>query len=128
MRGNAGIDEMIRRLRLAKGMVRHAAADAAKAFEAQLKAQLAAGRAPDGSAWKPTKAGTRPLQRAAGAVTVKAVGTALLVRLTGHHVFHHYGTAKDPQRRILPFRGLPDSLGEAIKSGLVRWWERNVAG
>lgn len=124
--GNAAIDDMIRRLRAIGRMAKDGATDAAREFEAELKRSLAAGVAPGGAAWQATKAGGRPLKRAAAAVTVTAVGSVVLARLTGHHVWHHFGTAKVPQRQQLPTGALPGSLGDAIKRGLVNFWNREV--
>lgn len=125
--GFAQLDAMIAKMRALGTMTKDAAPDVAAAFEAELRGLLAGGQSPDGAPWQPTKAGTQPLKGAPGAVYVRAVGTVVLARLSGHHVFHHYGTSKDPRRRILPVRGLPASLGAAIKAGLVKWWGQEMA-
>jgi hypothetical protein len=48
-----------------------------------------------------------------------------MLKLSGHHVFHHYGfysklfKRRVPARRFWPTGGLPDRLGNAIRKGLV---------
>ncbi|MCC6557188.1 MAG: hypothetical protein IT372_29910 [Polyangiaceae bacterium] len=119
---------MIRRIRSIPRLVTEAAPEVADALRAQLAQQVASGRAPDGSAWKPTKDGKKPLAGAAKALAVRAVGTVVLATLGGHEVFHHYGTKLVPKRQILPFGSLPAELGAAIKAGLVRRFRRQMGG
>jgi hypothetical protein len=124
--GFAQLDEMIRRIRSIPQLVTEAAPEVADTFRAQLHQQVASGRAPDGSAWKPTKGGKQPLVNAAKAIAVRAVGTVILATLSGHEVFHHYGTKVQPKRQILPFGSLPADLASAIKAGLVRRFRQRM--
>lgn len=126
--GSGQLDEMIRRIRSIPRLAAEAAPEVADALRAQLGQQVAAGQAPDGSAWKPTKDGRKPLAGAAKAIAVRAVGTVVLATLGGHEVFHHFGTERTPKRQILPFGSLPADLATAIRAGLVRRFRRQTGG
>jgi len=126
--GFAQLDEIIRRVRSIPGLVQEAAPEVANALRVHLEQRIAAGQAPDGSGWKPTKDGRKPLAGAARALSVRAVGTVILATLTGHEVFHHYGTKHVPKRQILPADSLPADLHTALKTGLVRRFRERVGG
>lgn len=126
--GFAQLDEMIRRIRAIPAMVQEAAPELADVLRAHLEQRIASGQAPDGSTWKPTKDGRRPLAGAAGALAVRAVGTTVLAVLSGHEVFHHFGTKHMPKRQILPAGSLPADLGAAFKAGLVRRFRHRMGG
>lgn len=128
MAQNAGIQDMIRRLHNAGRIATDGVDDAATKFGDELRAQLTAGRSPDGEAWKATKSGGRPLKGAAAAVQVRGVGSVILARIGGHHVYHHFGTARVPRRSILPRTGLPETLADAIRAGLTDYFRREVGG
>lgn len=118
-KGEAELDAWVAKLRRLPHMVEAAAPDLAVALKAELDKNISAGRAPDGSTWKPKKDGGRPLVNAASAVTTRADGTVVQAVLTGPEVFHHYGTKKDPQRQILPRGAMPESLGQAFRAKLA---------
>lgn len=117
--GLATIDSWIAALRSMPEMVNAAAPEVATAVESALKASTSAGTSLDGQPWALTKKGARALKNAANAFTVRVSGNTILIQLTGHHVFHHFGTGWLPQRPIIPVGGLPDRLGNAIRKGLV---------
>ena len=91
------------------------AADIAPELRAELEGNIAAARAPDGSAWKPTQQGHAPLQGAAGAMGVAAVGTKVIAALRGIHARHHYGHVRGGiARPILPGGTLPPQIVELV--------------
>src|SRR5262245_22280651 len=81
----AALDQMIATARSMATLAQDAAPIAARYVEAQLKATASAGQAPDGTPWvEKKKGGGRALQHAAEAIRVQAMGTVVLIILTGH--------------------------------------------
>lgn len=128
--GVAVLDLWVRRLRtLPKQLVLEAAPAAARAFDGVLHEQIAAGQAPDGTAWKPTAEGERPLKNAGDALTVRAIGTVLLARLEGPEARHHKGTARGRVvRRILPSRAELGAAFKAIKPVIGKAFKTHMTG
>lgn len=120
-RGFAALDEQIRRLRSVRGLAREAAPEVAAEARAEMEKQIAAGQTPGGQSWQPTADGGRPLRHAAESLTVTAVGTTIVMRLTGRHALHHRGqTRGNVRRQILPSRNLNEPLVRATKTVLGR--------
>lgn len=116
--GHAVMQQWIDMLRgLPAALVQQSAPAVAQALAAEINADVAAARSPDGEAWAPKKDGGRALQNAAQQVTVDVVGTVILAKLKGPEVRHHKGTARGGIRRqILPTRKIPDNVSRAIRS------------
>ncbi len=121
----AALERMIAFARSMGTLARDAAPHAARYVEASLRATAAAGQAPDGTPWALTKDGRHALKNAAVAITTKAIGTAVLIILRGHHVYHHFG-AGVPRRQIIPQGSLPAKLGNAIRNGFVQPWKERL--
>lgn len=86
-----------------------------------LDAQIARGVGPDGTPWAPTRAGGRPLQHAAAALTVFAQGTVVIAKLVGATALHHLGRVRGGIRRqILPSSSLPEALTDALRQVCVK--------
>lgn len=117
----ANLQDWIRRLNAIATLPERAAPEIAKAIDASLRANIAAGTDPDGNAWQPTKTGQQPLRNAGRALTVTTLGTRIIARLTGPEALHHLGKARGHAvRRILPTRKLNAPVIAAIKSALQR--------
>jgi hypothetical protein len=117
----AALDEQIRRLRAVQGLAKDAAPEVADELKKELDAQIDRGQGPDGKPWAKRDDGRRPLRNAAGAVTVKAVGTVIVARVTGHHAYHHRGqTRGNVARPIIPTNRLTEPFTRAIKKVLDR--------
>ncbi|AKT38257.1 phage virion morphogenesis protein [Chondromyces crocatus] len=127
-KGFAELDAMIARIRELPRMAQEAAPEVAEALRDHLEQNIAAGRSPEGASWKPTRDGKKPLAGATKALSVRAVGAIILAVLSGHEVYHHYGTKRVPRRAILPSAALPEDLSSAIKAGLVRRFRRRMGG
>jgi len=127
--GNAQIDAMIARLRGLRGFVGEAAKEAAPLVEAELRKTAAAGVDPEGKAWPTRRDGSRALERAATAITARAVGEAVVATLVGAYVFHHYAKGAD-RRRILPDSGagVPAGVAGACREGARRAFRRLMGG
>lgn len=95
-------------------------APAAEEVQAQLRRTASAGQAPDGTPWAPTKDGRQPMKNAAKAITARAAGRNVIVELTGVEVFHHHGVRGAPPRQVIPTDRIGETLGQAIRRGVVK--------
>lgn len=88
----------------------------AQELDRELRAQIAAGVAPDGTPWQPTQAGAKPLQHAGASLIVWATGAVVIAKLVGATALHHLGRVRGGIRRqILPSSTLPAALTAAIR-------------
>jgi hypothetical protein len=84
------------------------------------KATTSARTAPDGTPWKETKDGQKPLKNAFAAIDVRQAGpSTVIVELKGHHVFPHYGAKGHPVREIIN-KEVDEKLGNAIRRGVAK--------
>lgn len=131
MSGDAALLEMIAAAKAKYGL---SAADVAKAagpgVERVLKATASAGTDPEGRSWAPKKDGGRPLVGAAAAISVSIAGPVIRGVLTGPTVFHHFGTGRVPQRRVLPDAGagIPPEIAAAILKAASQRFDDAVHG
>ena len=104
-RAIAALDRAIARVRELGALPEQIAPAVAREAKAQIDANIAAGRAPNGQAWEPTAEGKRPLRNAAQAVTAAPIGSRVVVSVSGPEAFHHKGkTRGNIARPILPGR------------------------
>jgi hypothetical protein len=88
----------------------------AEAIKRAIDANIAAGRAPDGSSWAPREDGGKPLADAAQAVDVVAVGSTVVATVHGVEARHHAGKVKGGVARpILPRGKLPEPMRAAVQ-------------
>lgn len=128
MSGSAQLREIIRRVRAIPSLIEKTAPACAQAFDAQVRAELAAGHAPGGAQWQPTKEGKAPLRNASSAGTLtKSVGTTIVTSVRGHYFYHHAGLGGVPVRSVLP-QELSPALADAIRRPLVKAFEENARG
>lgn len=120
---------MIDNLRKLPNLYQDAQPELVSIVRAQLTATTSAGEAPDGTAWAPLKkTGGKALANAAAALTVHAVGTAIVAVVSGINALQHYGTGRIPARPQLPKGSLPDTLAAAFKAGLVKRFQQTMSG
>lgn len=116
--GMEDLEALILRVRDLPEFVNQCAPEAAHQVHKQLNTTIAAGADPWGAAWKPKKKGHgQPLANAAAAVFVGAIGTKILIRLTGIERRHHRGWIKGAVKRVViptPDRDLPVPVTDAI--------------
>jgi hypothetical protein len=116
--GTEDLQALILRVRDLPEFVNQCAPDAARQVQEKLDLTINAGADPWGSAWAPKKQGHgKPLAHAAGAVFVGAIGTKIMIRLTGIESRHHRGWAKGGTKRVViptPDRDLPVPVTDAI--------------
>lgn len=125
--GAAKLDAQIKKLRELGGMVDRAAPAIAKAVEGELRANVAAGVGPDGEPLTRTKDGRQPLERAGRAITVRALGTVILAKVSGHHALHHLGRARGGVRRpLIPTAKIPDPVTKAITKTLTAEFRKTM--
>jgi len=121
----AALDRMIATARSMATLAQDAAPIAARYVESSLRATASAGQGPDGTPWSEKKDGGQALKNAAAAISVKAIGTVILIVLRGHHVYHHFG-AGVPRRPIIPQGSMPWKIGNAVRLGFVQPWRKRV--
>jgi hypothetical protein len=127
--GYTALQGMIARLRKLGDSAEDMADDIAHELRDELDANIAASRGPDGTAWKPTREGTAPLQNAGAALGVAAVGTKVLAAVRGVEARHHYGTVKGKVARpILPTSKLPPRIVELITKVVQRRFKLIMGG
>lgn len=126
----AQLQDWIERLRtLPTALVVKSAPDVATRVDGILRANIAAGRGPDGEAWPLTKDGKRALQNAGEAMTTTVDGTVILIRLVGPEALHNYGRVSGSvKRQILPSRKLPQPVNVAIRAVLGQHFTAHMAG
>lgn len=88
-------------------------------IRAEAAEAIAQQRSMDGTPWPPTKDGRAALQNAMAAVSVTAEGATVTITVSGVEAYHHFGAGRVPARPIIPTRGLPTKLGNAIRLGIV---------
>jgi hypothetical protein len=117
------------RIRALAGMGVRAAPAAAVAIQAVVAGHVARGEGSDGKPWPRTAAGDVPLRNAAAAVTVRAVGSTIVLRVTGPEARHDTGRVRGGIRRaILPVAALPADQGAAIGRAVDDVFRRTLAG
>lgn len=132
--GLSEMDAMLAKLRTLPGMVERSAPDVAKALDGEIRRNIAAGTGPDGTPWKPTKHGRKPLQNAGSALTTKAIGTVVLARIDGPEARHHRGAVRGSSkanwlaRPILPSGKIPKPVTTAIHSVLEKDFATTMKG
>lgn len=87
--------------------------------KAECDKSIAAGQSLDGDTWAPRKDGEAALQGAAKDVDVTATGNVILITIKGGLVYSQWGTKHQRRRSILPIKGLPFKLGNAIAKGVA---------
>lgn len=121
------LDSMIRTLRTMGDVGTQVAPAVARAFDAELHAQIRRGQGPNGEAWPKNQDGSTPLQTAD--VSVRAVGSSVVATLSGPAVLHHEGRARGRIRRqILPSSRIPDPVIRAIHVVLRDAFARRAGG
>lgn len=126
----SGLEDMAASLRALGRLPERTAELAAPALETALKATAAAGQAPDGSAWAPTKKGARAMAGAAKALAVRAYGAVVRVVLSGPEVFWHYGVKGAPRRPVIPDGGgeIPSVVADVLAVASAKAFEELTGG
>ena len=127
--GYNALQSWIARLRELGDSPKEIAADIAPELRRELEANVAAARSPDGTGWKPTLAGHKPLQGARRSLGVAAVGTTVIAALHGIHARHHGGRVRGKMSRpILPGAKLPAQIVELVTRVALHRFQRIVRG
>lgn len=111
-----------------RGLADISAADAARPVEEFMRSQMAKGETPEGEPWKLTKDGRVPLRGASASYEQSLSGNAIVMRIRGRYVYHHFSTRGRPARRQLPQGAMPQKLGQAIRAGLVETFYGKIRG
>jgi hypothetical protein len=125
--GFAALDAMIATIQKLPGMAERAAPDVADVVEQEIRRTIAGGTTAYGVKWKLTQRGEQPLQHAAEALKVAAIGSTIYARLLGPEARHHRGNARGGvARNILPIRVIPGPMAERISDVLTEHFQRAV--
>jgi hypothetical protein len=123
----AELDAMIAKIQSMSQLAKRAAPDAAEAVREGILETIQAGTDPEGKAWAPRKAdGGRPLAGAAGAVKAGAVGTSILVRISGPEARHHLGRGRGGTVRGVIPTTLTPRLAKRVRDVLVQHFDELV--
>jgi hypothetical protein len=115
------------RLERIEGLLDQALPACADAVEREVQRTVASGASSAGQAWKPKLDGSKPLVRAAQAVTVVARGQQILIAVKGPEALHHLGRARGGiARPIIPVDRLPTAMSTAIQHVLAEHFDRAV--
>jgi len=129
MDAEADLSAYVARLRRLRELAALAAKIAAPRIEAQLKASAAAGTTPDGTPWAPRARGGRALANAGAAISVAALGTTVIVTLSGPEVYHQHGSGHVPKRAIIPDSGtLPAPTARLVDESAREAFSRLMGG
>jgi len=110
------------------GIASRAAPDIADALRKELDATVGAGTDSYGAPWRLTADGERPLQHAADAIRIAAVGDKVIVRLTGPEARHHRGWARGGiARPVIPTGLLPPKWSARVLEIMKELFERETA-
>lgn len=122
---DAKLEAFAERLRALGKLAPEAAKEAAPLLAEAVQRTAAAGTSPDGQAWPTKRDGSRALPNAASAITAVATGLAIVVRLAGPYVFHHYAKSAF-RRRILPDSGagIPKDVLAVLQEAVKRTFNR----
>lgn len=114
--GRAELDKQITRLNELGNLRTRSTPMVAEAAKQETKKTIEQAVSPSGLAWRKTKDGRTPLRNAAKNLSVKVIGSVVLMTLTGPEARHHLGAVKGKiQRRIIPTGELPAPFVKAIK-------------
>jgi hypothetical protein len=126
--GFAALDKMLATLRAVPQLAQTAAPDCARAVAGAIGEQVEVGTDPYGKQWKPTQDGKAPLRNAAGAVSVIANGSRLVIEVSGVEALHHSGAARGYhggstrlggfRREIIPKREIPPRMRGVLRIAL----------
>ncbi len=118
------LNQMIARLKGIPDLVKSVLPECAAECHAVIAENVAAQVGPDGEPWPPGKDGRPVLANAAAAVTAQAIGTVILLRVSGPEARHHLGIGKGRvQRRIIPTRKVPQAMTKALSRVISRHLE-----
>jgi hypothetical protein len=115
------LQEQIARVRAIPKLAKKAAPEVATEVGRMLEESARRGNDPDGEPWLRKITGGQPLTGAYRAISTRAVGSVVIISLTGKEVYHHTGATRGHvRRRIIPTRGIPGPVAESVKTVLSR--------
>lgn len=125
----AQLNKQIARLRKYAISADEFAPVAAVELEKQILANADSGQGPDGKAWPTTKEGNAPLRNTRAHLSVVAVGSRIVARLTGHYVNQSTGwTRGNVARPIMPTRKMSQPMTKAIQVALTKRYNAIMSG
>lgn len=96
--------------------------DSATFINKRMVKDIVASKSPTGEKWIPTKKGQKPLKNAASALKVSAIGSTIVIRVTGPEALHSRGNARGGiVRKIVPEEptdGMLDDIEKAFDNAI----------
>lgn len=113
------VDGWIRDLQSLPGAVAKMPAELVPVVRKACDAAIDAGVSLDGEAWAEKVGGGKALVTGKDSLSVYASGHTIWMKIVGGLVYSQFGTHRQKRRSILPRKGLPYKLGDAIRKGIV---------
>lgn len=127
MDGFDALNEEISRLRRVPELGKTAAPEIAKALDAALRENIAAGLSPQGNPWQPTRKGEQP--KLGRKLFVRAKGSIIEIVLGGKSYLHHTGIARGRiTRRVIPTVDLPEKFATIVRDKMKEAFESLMSG
>lgn len=122
IQGFAELDAIIARVRRLPDMIDNATQDMVQTIESEIQRTIDAGTTPYGVPWKPRDIdGGKALRNAFAAVTVKAAGGTIYIRITGIDARHNNGQVRQSvKRQVIPRKVLPDAWVKRLTEVLTK--------
>ena len=116
----SAFDDLAAEMEDLAGAPARAAAKAAPKLLEVVKAQHAAGQAPDGTAWPPTVGGRVALTDLTQRTTARAKGASVVLTFDDALLPHQVGSDRLPRRQVVPDPGdmLPDTWEKPLKAAI----------
>jgi hypothetical protein len=123
------LDSMIRTLRDLPKVGEEVAHEAAPLLTKLVRDSAAAGRTIEGKPWPPRRDGSRALPNAASAISGVALGSSVVLTLSGPYVYHDAAEGPD-RRRILPETGagIPGPVASVLEHAASNVFRRRTGG
>lgn len=110
------LDAMIAKISALPDLAVMAAPRIAEVMRRDIEGTIDRAMSSEGEPWKPTAEGQKPLQHAAKALRVAAIGPVIYARLTGVEARHHLGRVRGGVKRsIIPTQGLPPRMAAEVQ-------------
>lgn len=94
-----------------------------------IAANIANGRAPDGTPWPATQDGRPALRDAMRSIDVRAVGSSIVISVDGVEARHHLGAVKGGVRReLIPSNRIPGPVADALARVVEQVLAQHMAG
>jgi hypothetical protein len=114
------VDGWIRDLQSVSGAVAKMPEQLVPVIRREAEGAIDSGVSLDGEVWDEKVGGGKALEGGKKSLSVYASGRTIWIKIVGGLVYSQFGTHRQKRRSILPRKGLPFKLGNAIRKGIVQ--------